>query len=228
MFVADLEAPELEEGDLRHLERVLRLRPGEPVTASDGQGSWRRFAWGAGGRLAPEAAVVVEDRPSPALTVAFALTKGERPEWVVQKLTEAGIDRIVPFVAERSVVRWDAERAARNVERLRVVAREAAMQSRRAWLPEVAGVASFAEAASLPGAALAEAGGEGPSLERPTVLVGHEGGWAEEELAAADAAGLPRVGLGPTVLRAETAALAVGVLLCALRSGAVRTNPPNG
>jgi len=60
------------------------------------------------------------------------------------------------------------------------------------------------------------------------VLVGPEGGWSEEELVLADARGAARVGLGPTVLRAETAAVAVAVLLCGLRSGTVRTNAANG
>ena len=66
----------------------------------------------------------------PALTVAFAPVKGERPEWVVQKLTELGIDRIVPLVSERSVVRWSGARGKATVERLRRVAREAAAQCR--------------------------------------------------------------------------------------------------
>ena len=74
----------------------------------------------------------------PALTVAFAPVKGERPEWVVQKLTELGIDRIVPLLSERSVVRWSGARGKATVERLRRVAREAAAQCRRVWLPEVA------------------------------------------------------------------------------------------
>ena len=78
-----------------------------------------------------------EEASEPGLTVAFAPTKGERPEWVVQKLTELGVDRIVPLISERSVVRWAGERGAGAVERLRRVAREAAAQSRRVWLPDV-------------------------------------------------------------------------------------------
>jgi RsmE family RNA methyltransferase len=88
------------------------------------------------------------------------------------------------------------------------------MQSRRAWLPEVSDPASFEEVAGLTGAALAEAGGGPPTLDRPTVLVGPEGGWTDEE----QACGLPSVALGPEVYRAETAAIAAGVLLAALRS----------
>ena len=215
VFVADLDAPELDPDDRHHLARVLRLRAGETVSASDGRGGWRPCTWTGDGGLALAGEIERLPRPEPTVTVAFAPVKGDRPEWVVQKLTEVGVDCIVPLSCARSVVRWEGERAVRNVERLRRVAREAAMQSRRVWLPEVADVAPFAEVADRPEAAVAEPGGEPPSLARPLVLVGPEGGWAPEELAVE----APRVGLGGTVLRAETAAMAAGVLLCALRSG---------
>jgi 16S rRNA (uracil1498-N3)-methyltransferase len=214
-FVADLHAPELSPDDRRHLERVLRLRPGEDVTVSDGAGQWRLCRFG--DRLDPVGDIQADERPTPAITVAVALTKGERLDWAVQKLTELGVDVIVPMSAARSVVRWDADRAGRHTERLRRIARQAAMQSRRTWLPSVDDVRPFAELAARPGAAMAAAGGEPPSLRSPFVLVGPEGGWSEEERAAA----LPTVELGPTVLRAETAAVAAGALLCALRAGLV-------
>ncbi len=215
VFVADLGAPSLEEGDRHHLERVLRLRPGETVTASDGAGRWVSCRFIGGGDLAVTGEVVVEAAADPPITVAFAPPKGDRPEWAVQKLTELGVDRIVPLLAARSVVRWTGDRASAPVERLRRVAREAAMQSRRAWLPVVEELSAFVALAARPGAALAVAGGAPPSLDRPVVLVGPEGGWDDEELGA----GLPTVGLGPNVLRTETAAVAAGALLVALRSG---------
>jgi 16S rRNA (uracil1498-N3)-methyltransferase len=214
-FVVDLDAPQLSDDDRHHLERVLRLRPGEDLTVSDGAGRWRLCRYADG--LDPAGDIVTEARPSPPVTVGVALTKGERLDWAVQKLTELGVDRIVPFGAARSVVRWDGDRAGHHVGRLRRIARQAAMQSRRTWLPAVDDLCSFAEVAALPGAALAESGGDPPSLERPSVLVGPEGGWGSEEAAA----GLPRVGLGPTVLRVETAAVAAGTLLCGLREGLV-------
>ena len=210
-FVDDLDAPVLSDDDRHHLERVLRLRPGAQVTVSDGAGRWRLCRFG--DSLEPVGDVVIGIRPSPPITVAVALTKGERLDWAVQKLTELGVDGIVPLAAARSVVRWDGDRAAHHVERLRRIARQAAMQSRRTWLPAVDELREFAELVALTGAALAEPGGEPPSLARPLVLVGPEGGWAEEEAAAA----LPSVGLGPTVLRTETAAVAAGALLCGLR-----------
>jgi 16S rRNA (uracil1498-N3)-methyltransferase len=217
VFVADVVAPELDDEDRHHLERVLRLRDGEDVTVSDGQGGWRSCVFVTGGTLRPVGDAERVPAPSPAITVAFALTKAEKPETAVQKLTELGVDRIVPFAAGRSVARWEGDRAARHVARLRKVAREAAMQCRRAHLPIVDEAVDFAAVAALPGACLADAGGAPPSLERPVILVGPEGGWTDEERAA----GLPAVGLGAQVLRAETAALSAGALLAALRCGLV-------
>ena len=215
VFVPDLSAPELATGDRHHLDRVLRLRVGEAVTASDGAGRWVACRWVGGAALEVDGEVVSEPAPAPLVTVAFSPVKGDRPEWAVQKLTELGVDRVVPLVAARSVVRWTGDRAAAVVERWRRVAREAAMQSRRAWLPAVEEAVEFWVAAAWPGAALAVGGGDPPSLDRPVVLVGPEGGWSDGELGV----GLPTVGLGPNVLRTETAAVAAGTLLVALRSG---------
>ena len=216
-FVGDLEAPELDADDRHHLERVLRLRPGDELTVSNGAGAWRRCRYGPA--LEPVGEMHNDPAPHPALTVGFALTKGERPEWTVQKLTELGIDRIAPFAGDRSVVRWDGdETLAIKLGRLRRVARQAAMQSRRAWLPVVEDLTTFTGLADRPGAAMADRQGEPPSLSWPVVLVGPEGGWSPDE----EGRGLPRVGLGPQVLRAETAAVAAGAVLAVLRAGLVR------
>jgi 16S rRNA (uracil1498-N3)-methyltransferase len=215
-FVADLEHPVLADRDRHHLERVLRVRAGDEITVADGLGGWR--VCGFGSRLEPAGPVTRDSPGQPRLTVAFALTKGERPEWTVQKLTEVGVDEIVPFVARRSVVRWDDHRQAQHTERLRRVAREASMQSRRTWLPEVSEPVAFAAVAARPGAVLLDGDGGGvPSLDHRLLLIGPEGGWDESERAL----GLPMVGLGPRVLRAETAAVAAGVLWCGLRAGIV-------
>ncbi len=210
-FVTDLERPELDPHDRHHLERVLRLRAGAVVTLSDGMGRWRvgRF----GPQVEPDGPIEVVAESLPLITIAFALVKGDRPELVVQKLTELGVDRIVLFVAERSVVRWDDERAGHHLERLRRVAREASMQSRRVRLPGVVWSATFGVVAGTPGAALAERDGSPVDLTHSTVLVGPEGGWSPPELEQ----GLPRVVLGPHVLRAETAAITAGALLVGAR-----------
>lgn len=220
VFVDDLDHPVLDPLDHHHLARVRRLRDGDPLVVGDGVGGWRpaRFAG-----EAPEPAGDVQrvGRPRPAVGVAFALVKGTKPELAVQKLTELGIDVIRPFTAARSVVRWDASKAEAGHARLVKVAREAAMQSRQAWLPEVAPVADFGAVAALPGAARADRGGAAPSLEQPLLLVGPEGGWDDAERAVA----LPTVALSTGVLRAETAAIVAGSILVALRAGLVHPAP---
>ena len=150
-FVADLDAPELDDDDRHHFARVLRVRVGDPMTVSDGAGRWRSCRFGP--ELEPDGPVVVDPDPVPLVTIGFALVKGERPELIVQKLTELGVDAIVPFVAARSVVRPDPERLGRQVARWTRVAREAAMQSRRSRLPVVEPVTPFAALVERPGAA---------------------------------------------------------------------------
>jgi len=223
VFVPDLEVLSVTPHDAHHLEHALRLRPGETVVACDGRGAWRTCRVSAArreGLLEADGPVHHEGRHPTELTVAFVPVKGGRPEWVVQKLTETGVDRIVAVSSARAVVRWTAERRAGALTRLRRVAREAAAQSRRAWLPEVELAADVGELAGrlapVP-LALAHPGGQRPTTALPALAVGPEGGWDPSE----SGRGYPLVGLGPTVLRAETAAVAAGVLLCALRAGLV-------
>ena len=216
VFVDDLERPQLRDEDRHHLTRSLRLRPGDTFTASDGAGSWRICRLGSGpeGEPEPVGEMVLVEAPQPRLTIGFALIKGGRPELVVQKLTELGVDAIVPFTAEHSVVRWDPDRAARHTERLRRVAREAAMQSRQVRIPEIGEVVEFADLAALGGAVRADITGHPPSLDHPIVLIGPEGGWSQTERHQ-----LPATRLSTSVLRSETAAITAAVLLTALRDG---------
>jgi 16S rRNA (uracil1498-N3)-methyltransferase len=208
-IVVDVDAPVLADDDRHHLARVRRLRAGDLLSVTDGRGSWR---WcGFGDELEALDDVVRDPEPDPLLTVAFAIVKGERPELVVQKLTELGIDIIVPFLAERSVVRWDGDKAGRQTDRLRKVAREATMQSRRTWLPELRAAETFDEVATLAGATIADFDGDALRPGHTTILIGPEGGWSESERR------LPRVGLGPNVLRAETAAIAAATLMTTFR-----------
>jgi 16S rRNA (uracil1498-N3)-methyltransferase len=194
------------------------LRAGETVSVTDGRGGWRRCRYQADGTLVPDDDIQRERRSDPLLTVGFAPTKGDRPEWAVQKLTEVGVDRIVLLRTERGVVRWEGERAGHHLARLQAVVRQAVMQSRQVWVPELVGVEAAAALAGQPGVAVATPGGSPPSLEYPTVLVGPEGGWSTLEASAARTV----VQLGPSLLRTETAAVAAGVLLTAMRAGVVR------
>ncbi len=221
VFVDDLERPELRDEDRHHLTRSLRLRPGDSFTASEGAGSWRVCCLGSGpeGEVEPVGEVVFVEAPQPSITIGFALIKGGRPELVVQKLTELGVDAIVPFTAEHSVARWDPDRATRHTERLRRVAREAAMQSRQVRLPEIGEPTDFADLAARPAAIRADITGNPPSLEHPTVLIGPEGGWSETERHQ-----LGAIRISSSVLRSETAAIGSAALLTALRDGLTVTS----
>ena len=214
VFVRDLAAPVLDDADAHHLGRVLRVRPGAELTLADGVGGWCAGRYAGGAEVEPAGELQHEPVPAPEITIAFALTKADKPELVVQKLTELGADRIVAFAAARSVVQWDPAKAARNVERWQAVAREAAMQCRRARRPVIEPVTTFAEVAARPGAVLAAPDGDPPSLARPVVLIGPEGGWTPEESAALAA----HVALADHVLRAETAAITACSVLGAIRS----------
>lgn len=216
VYVEDLEHPVLRLDDHHHLARVRRIRNGDALVLGDGAGSWRTARM-RDEEPEPTGEVRYCEHPRPTVGVAFALVKGSKPELVVQKLTELGVDWICPFEAARSVVRWDPGKADVAQARLTKVAREAAMQSRQPWLPMVEPVAPFASVAGIEGACLAERGGEPPTLADPVVLVGPEGGWDRHELEV----DLPRVSLSTGVLRAETAAIVAGALLVALRSGRV-------
>ena len=211
VFVESLAAPQLDPADAHHLTRVLRLRTGSPVTASDGAGGWVPCVLSAGGGLEATGAIVEVPAPATSLTIASAVPKGDRPELIVQKLTEIGVDRIVFVATARTVVRWDEHRGERQLERLRRVAREAAMQSRRTRLPLVDGVVALADVLGGSGVVVAEPGGRPLDPGDHTVVVGPEGGFDPVELGD----DVDRVDLGETVLRVETAAIVAATLLVA-------------
>lgn len=218
VFVEDLDTLVLEAHDAHHVRRVLRVRPNDEITVGDGAGRWLQCRLGTDDVLLPDGEVVSCAEPAPPLTIAFALVKGSKPELAVQKLTELGIDRIVVFPAARSVAQWDTEKVERNVPRLVRVAREASMQSRRVWLPRVEYAPSLLDVGPL---VLAEREGSAPTSDLVSVAIGPEGGWTDDERSH-----FGHVELGSQVLRAETAAIAAGALLGALRAGVV--SPAHG
>lgn len=216
VFVDDVEAPVLADDDRHHLARVRRIRNGDAITICDGAGLWRRARFG--DDIDIDGEVVAVARTEPLITIAMAAVKTDRTSFAVQKLTELGVDRILILHTARSVVRWEGVKGERALTRLRAITRSAAEQSRQVWIPEVAGPISVADVAAEPGVAVAERDGSVLKLSTPTMLVGPEGGWESAELNNS----VPRISLGPAVLRAETAAITAGVLLTALRSGLVR------
>jgi 16S rRNA (uracil1498-N3)-methyltransferase len=220
----------------RHAATVRRLAPGERLDLTDGAGTLARGVVIAARGGTVELSVLdreVQPPPRPRLVVVQALPKGDRGELAVETMTEVGVDVLVPWPAERCVVRWTGERAAKGVSRWRATAVAAAKQSRRAWFPEVTDLASTAGVAGLVrGAALAllldpdgpefvtgpVAGpGDGDGRDGDIVLiVGPEGGVSPAEADALTAAGARPTRLGPTVLRASSAgAVAAALVLSA-------------
>ncbi len=231
VFVAALdERCEITGADGHHLRRVRRLGSGETVTAADDSGAWREYTVSDVGpsMLALQARGAVHEPAAAGIvvSVAAALTKGGLDD-VVAATTALGVQRVIPLRTERVVVRWDAARAAKGVARLRVVAREAAMQSHRARIPAIDEVADLGSLRDRPGIVIAGLDGV-PAYELPlppraaatdggvgtgwTVVVGPEGGFSPDEISGFGPA--PHLRLGPNVLRAVHAPIAaVAVLL---------------
>jgi 16S rRNA (uracil1498-N3)-methyltransferase len=199
----------LDDDTEHHLRKVLRLRDGEPVGVTDGHGRWcLAVSVGDGNtlRLDATSAVVTEPPPSRPITIAAAIPKGDRLDWMVQKVTELGVDRLVLLHADHSVVRWRADRVERHLARLQRIADEALRQSRRVVRLTID--APTPAVGVLGGYVLAEPGGRAVAVGDTAVAVGPEGGWSATELGA----GRDRVDLGDTILRTETAAVAVSTL----------------
>jgi 16S rRNA (uracil1498-N3)-methyltransferase len=214
-----------------HAATVRRIRPGEELVLSDGAGTVADcVVIGADKRTLT---VRIEKRrstppPNPPVTVVQAIPKSERSELAIELATEAGADEFVAWQASRCVARWDGDRAEKGLRRWRAVARSAARQSRRAWIPDVSGPMSTEQLGAFIGkrveagaAALVlhESAGR-PIREVPVaqadaviLVVGPEGGLSDTEVTTLAAAGAVPVRLGPTVLRTSTAAaVALGAL----------------
>jgi 16S rRNA (uracil1498-N3)-methyltransferase len=222
------EALVLSGDEARHARGSLRLRPGDRLTSGDGEGAVVTCVVE---RTAKDEVVVrveerrVVPRPTPHIAMHISAPKGERLTWAIQKLTEIGVDSIVLVEASRSVRRWWREEGGiRAVERLRKVAREAAKQSRRAYLPGLGGPvpwASVVESCTRQSLLIvlwerAESGLRSVLPQETSgpvcLLVGPEGGIPDEDARAAEKEGALLASLGHTILRTETAAV-VGATL---------------
>lgn len=217
--------------DARHLAAVRRARANDRVRVCDGAGAVVEARVVSVGPREVELEGVyghVVPRPFPRVRLFQALAKAAKVDFVVGKLVEIGVDEVVVFSSGRSVPRWDAAKREHAAGRWQDIAREAAKQSRRAWLPTVAGPVGADEAASilsgLSGEELALLADESSSAtlrevvaaELPAglaVIVGPEGGLTGSERAAFVSAGAVPFSLGPQILRTETAALAAAALV---------------
>ena len=224
-------SPVLPAAAARHL-KVLRPKDGEEIELFDGHGKWRVYSYSSGQETASplraQSNIRTIEQSNNSLTLFACVTKGSRWDWTVEKATELGVTRIVPVISERTIVRIPkGERAAKR-ERWMRIAEDAARQSDAKWLPEILEAVDFKDALPLvketvcfigalttpPSPPLVRAieQSNNRTIEHFSVFIGPEGDFTPEELAALMEIATP-TSFGPTILRAETAAIyAVSVL----------------
>lgn len=217
---------ELHGEEARHLTRVLRVQAGQRFEISDNHSAYLGEVTEArGGRVAFRVIEPIASAEAPVrIALLASLFKFDRFEWMVEKATELGVERIVPLQAERTE-KGLFEASHKRAERWRRIAREASQQSRRTRLPEIAAGVKLEQAVEERSAFrwFLEEGEAAPLLaalpairaphSSAALLLGPEGGWTEAEREAARNAGWVPVSLGPQVLRAETAAAAAIAIL---------------
>lgn len=206
--------------EARHAVAVGRLRVGESIRVGNGAGL---IATGTVTAASPgEFTIEVTDvatrhRPEPQLWLAQALAKNDRDELAIQMATELGVDGVIPWAAQRSIVKWEGAKLRKHLDRWAAIVHEASKQSMRAHIPELEDLTSSKALAALaadfdsyvldPAATdrLAQVRGGSRDI---LLIVGPEGGIAPAEFAAFEAAGASRRRLGDTVLRTSTAGAA--------------------
>ena len=231
----DAESPTLPADAARHL-KVLRPKDGEEIELFDGKGKWRVYAFcgdrGAPSPLCATSQTFQTPQVSRNLTLFACITKGSRWDWTIEKATELGVTRIVPVISERTIVRIPkGERVAKR-ERWMRIAEDAARQSDAKWLPEITEAVDFMDSLPLvgdtncfigaltnppsPSLLLAIRQSNSQASKHFAVFIGPEGDFTSEELKALMEIATP-TSFGPTILRAETAAIyAVSVLAATL------------
>jgi len=216
---------ELRGDDAHHLARVLRAEPGQQYEICDQHSVWlAEIVEAAPGRIIFRTLEELSPPPLPVrIAIYAALVKFDRFEWMIEKAAELGVERIVPVEAGRSE-KGLVQASAKRMERWIRIAREASRQSRRVQPPEIEPAITFASALAcdIPLRYFLEEETAPPlmrvipsvrtSSDRLAVLVGPEGGWTGRERESA-AAEWEAVSLAPTVLRAETAAIAAAAIL---------------
>ena len=217
---------ELRGEEARHLARVLRAEAGQRYELTDNQTAWlAEIVEARGDRVVFGIVEPIESQPLPArITLCAALIKFDRFEWMIEKATELGVERVLPLEATRSE-KGLLEASRKRAERWARIARESSQQSRRVRSPEILPAVRFDRSLSmeLDYRYFLEENSAPPLLrllpehrsnaDRIALLVGPEGGWVDAEREAAVAAGWQAASLGPLVLRAETAATAALAIL---------------
>jgi 16S rRNA (uracil1498-N3)-methyltransferase len=205
-----IDEPILDAASAHHLRKVLRARSGEEVVVTNGNGSWSICV--VDGEGVTRVSDVHLDPEPPDTSLYLSPLKGDHGDWAVVKATEVGVRRIVPLLSQRGVVKVKGESREKLLSRWRRLVAEAAGQCRRTYdviVDEPIAVANVPD-----DVAVCELGASGDWRGLSSIAVGPEGGWANDEWNPARR----RVGLGPTVLRAETAGV-LGAALLAFQAG---------
>ncbi len=219
----------LNEVQRHHLIRVLRLQKGDPVIVCNGRGkAWRgqlTFASPREAAVCLEGSLTVVTEPSLKVYLAQSLLKSDKMDFVIQKAVEIGVAGIVPFISSRTIKRWHTDQQHKKMDRWKVVIESAAAQSHRSFLPELFKPVQLEELTGMFAdvkarfvcwekeeentfkKALLETHTGDNNLSKAVIAVGPEGGYSEEEIIYFKSRGWRTVGLGPRILRAETASL---------------------
>ncbi|MBT2698007.1 16S rRNA (uracil(1498)-N(3))-methyltransferase [Bacillus sp. ISL-40] len=221
----------IDEEDRHHIVKVMRMQLGDQIICVDPEGKQAVCALAEITDTSVVADVVqwkdeVSELPI-SITIASGLPKGDKLEWIIQKGTELGAHQFLPFSAARSVVKWDEKKAAKKIDRWQKIAKEAAEQSHRAFLPEVSSAISFKELLSKSKdfdyklVAFEEESRSGETSVFASTLnkmskgdslllvFGPEGGLSDAEVQQLKNNDFAVCGLGPRILRTETAPLYV-------------------
>ncbi|WP_409341367.1 16S rRNA (uracil(1498)-N(3))-methyltransferase [Paenibacillus sp. MBLB4367] len=230
--------------DAHHLTRVMRAQVGDKFICSDGQNREALAEITQLGKDAVEAAIVellpMTSEPAIQVWVAQSLPKGDKMETVIQKGTEIGATRFIPFISERTIVQYDERKESKRLERWHKIAKEAAEQAHRNRIPVIEPMHSWKQLLRRAGdvqlalvcyekegqlqlrellrGALGRQSVEPSDQHCVLLIVGPEGGFTEKEIAEAEEAGIKSISLGKRILRTETAAL-VGVTCILYESG---------
>ncbi|ANE47298.1 16S rRNA methyltransferase [Paenibacillus swuensis] len=214
--------------DAHHLVKVMRARAGDKVICSDGE-SREALVELQEIETGQVTASIIEElamdaEPEVKVWVAQSLPKGDKMEIVIQKCTEIGAHRFIPFESERTVVQYDAKKEAKRLERWNKIAKEAAEQAHRNRVPEVEPMRSWKSLLQLSAdfdltmicyekeqglqfRALLQQAVQQDQMKKVLLLIGPEGGFTENEVEQAEAAGARAISLGRRILRTETAAM---------------------
>lgn len=242
----DIDAATLQMGQDAHLggdegrhALVKRIARGEKIDLVDGKGlrlACEVTSCEASGVRIRVVSRNVEDKASPRITLVQALAKGGRDEQAVETATEVGVDHVIPWQANRSIVRWNATRATKGHNKWESVAISAAKQARRAWIPDISSVVGtnelsawlhdvvntggvalicHEEASAALVTYLRERDDTLSQTPHIVIVVGPEGGISPEEISTLEEAGATPVLLGPHILRSSTAGPIAAALVCA-------------